>query len=75
MIGHIRFNYRGAPTLAVLQDDGRWECTTSRSITDNLKRDFSPIGKPSASGNWGHWELLAAAYSLRGLAQLGPPAP
>jgi hypothetical protein len=75
MIGHIRFQLQGTPALAVLEADGRWECAASASVADALNRDFSPIGKPSASGNWGEWELLAAAYSLKGVAQLGPPAP
>ena len=75
MIGHIRFTHRGAPALALLHEDGRWECAASSAIADRLNRDFSPIGKLSASGNWGEWELLAAAYSLKGVAQLGAPSP
>lgn len=73
MIGHIRFTRRGVPVLALLHEDGRWECPRSRAIASLLNRDFSPVGKPSGSGNWGEWELLAAAYSLKGVAHHGPP--
>lgn len=75
MIGYIDFTHRGAPAQAMLHDDGRWTCNASRAVETALNRDFSPIGKPSASGNWGEWELLAAAHSLRGTPHLGSPTP
>lgn len=73
MIGYIHFHYRSTRALATLGDDGQWACEASRTVETMLNRDFSPIGKPSASGNWGEWELLAAAHALKGVAQLGPP--
>jgi hypothetical protein len=70
MIGQVRFTVRGDSAIAVLHDDGRWECSGSPSTANTLNRDFSPVGKPSASGNWGEWELFAAAHYLKGIASL-----
>lgn len=74
-IGHVRFEYHRMPAVAVLHDDGRWDCAVAPAIADTLNRDFSPVGKRSASGNWGEWELIAAACFLKGVAQSGPPPP
>ena len=73
MIGTIHFTHRGTQAVATLGADGQWVCEAARTVETMLNRDFSPIGKPSASGNWGEWELLAAAHALGGIAQLGPP--